>query len=221
MGRHKTPSGERLRAALAFRALRQDTGLSYYQLSKSYLRETDPKKYEEMLRVPNRFRRYSRGETPKSREGRDRLTWSMKRSDLFRSTYESPLFVLLQMKGDSRALKRFSLKAQSSHLIARSVRPLSRWAVFGIPGELENLTACTHIDALCLLLLCFRMQVGKEDESMCAIACVDWFRAWSKAMQDREIELLMLNALTDHVPQLSPYLQELHLGLTADSNLKM
>ncbi|CAN7585497.1 hypothetical protein LJR118_004382 [Acidovorax sp. LjRoot118] len=208
MGRRRTPLCERLQCALAFRALQQDLGVSYYSMSRRWIEKDDPEASQNLTRVPEYFKRYAEGKVPLAGAGLARLNWA-RRSKLFCQTYDSHTFTVLSVMCDWRSLDG---RAFLFAFNADETRDFFRSGAWWVSDALQDFAASAHIDALGQLVICLGESVGKEDEQVWVHLCRVWLRSWARSGVDRKLETLMVQTLAEHVPHLSPLLRVLYPG---------
>jgi len=208
MGRGQTPLCERLRSALAFRALQQELGCSYYQISKRCIEEGGPEASKALDRVPDHFKKYSEGTVPQAGAGFVRLNWA-RRSKRFCQTYDSHTFAVLRARCDWRALDGHAFLFAFD---AYEARDFFRSGAWWASDALHDVAASAHVDALGQLVICFAESVGKEDAQVWAHLCRVWLRSWARTCLDQKLEALMVQTLAEHVPHFSSHLRELYPG---------
>jgi len=137
----------------------------------------------------------------------------MENHPAFAKTYESPLFKLLKLGADPVALIDFSRDLykeagissellsktmRKSHLVAKSRHPLPIWSE---PRDVVNLRHIADADALCLILIALKANLGRAHETQCLAMCAEWLRAWVEQLEPHEDMVgYMLQTLTECLP---------------------
>jgi len=170
-------------------------------------------------RGPDNFRKYATGnQIPRQVSQKfGVIPWALG-SDAFSRPYNSPFFDLMCLPDGWPNINEFSFDIFLSGRIRDSEVPHSMphlrgtiSPIFGLPcwGELTHvveLPSCTILDALGLLLIAFRCNLGHSDEDSCARLCLDWLENWGREVQRPKIERLMIEVLAQRVPSLSKHL---------------
>lgn len=218
-GQPKRPPLKSLRAALAFNALRLERGITWTALECSYIQETAPHRLPSP-RKPHAFLRYAKGKrVPKGPSYKNSpVRWAIEGSPVFERAYNSPLFELLLLDRDLEKLADFARSLYlsrriDSELINRTIgradaaRRLRYTSPFwNSPKMVLPLRHVPTPDALCLILVALMACSGRPDERQCLMICAEWLQHWCKTFVPHEhLKTLILQVLTDHVPQLAEF----------------
>lgn len=214
-GRPKQTNLQKLRSACAFLAMQHASGLSGGALERRYISDTAPQRLVGGVRKPDAFLRYLRGEQVPRDENSDRspVRWALEHHTAFVETYRSPLFELLQLGDALDDLVEFTrdLEAHrgiSADLISLTLRrtALATKRRLHVPlwSTPKDVVALRHIakpDALCLILIALKANVGRAHEHQCLAVCAEWLQEWTKQVNPHEdLRELMLQTLAEHLP---------------------
>lgn len=218
-GQPKRPPLKSLRAALAFNALKLESGKTWTALECTYIQETAPHR-PLGPRKPDAFLRYAKGKrVPKGPSYKHSpVRWAIKRSSTFERAYDSPLFQLLSLDRDPEKLAEFARDLYLSRridgeLIDRTIEKADAASRLRHAAPLWNspklVLPLRHVatpDALCLILLALMACSGRPGERQCLLICAEWLRHWCKTFVPHEhLKTLILQVLSDHVPQLAEF----------------
>jgi hypothetical protein len=218
-GQPKRPPLKSLRSALAFNALKLESGRTWTALECTYIQETAPHRLPSP-RKPHAFLRYAKGKrVPKGPNYRSSpVRWAIEASPAFERAYNSPLFELLMLDRDLEKLIEFTRSLYESKriddvLIDRTIGKAVaasrlRYAapLWNSPKLVLPLRHLATPDALCLILVALMACSGRPNERQCLMICAEWLQHWCKTLVPHEhLKTLMLQVLTDHVPQLAEF----------------
>lgn len=222
-GQPKRPPIKALRAALAFSALKHESGLSWPLLERSYIQEVNPSRLEKSARKPDAFLRYAKGkQVPKGATViGSPVWWAMQRSQAFVRTYESPLFELLLLGDGEEGLATFSCGIYKRERVSQDVMRIAKcysmlpsfcsWKVvlWDNAKAIEPLRYVADLDALVLILIALRASSGEPDEFQCLCICAEWLQGWVNAFEpNAHLKELMVANLALYIPSLAKRLQD-------------
>lgn len=215
---------ESLRVALAFNALKSISGMSWMELERTYIADTNPKRFETMIRKPDAFLRYANGEQlPRGAECEGSpIQWAKQRFPNFERIYNAPLFEVLPLSTEHEALTHFTnhilwrenrinreicQKTPYKHTLSTRLR--YQFPIWSTPRDVVTLKNCADLDALCLILVALKFNLKTEKENLCTLICAEWMQAWVvKTQPSMKVTALMLKVLGKYVPALDRLFDE-------------
>lgn len=218
-GQPKRSPLKSLRAALAFNALKLESGKTWTALECTYIQETAPHR-PLGPRKPHAFLRYAKGKrVPRGPSYKNSpVRWAMAGSPVFERAYNSPLFQLLLLDRNLEKLIEFARGLYESRridedLIDRTIgnavaASRLRYAapLWNSPKLVLPLRHTPTPDALCLILVALMACSGRLGERQCLLICAEWLQHWCKTFEPHEhLKTLILQVLSDHVPQLAEF----------------
>lgn len=196
--------------------------MSLRKLEIEFIQDTRPERLIPGFRSPEAFKRYARGIQVPSGEEKigSPVAWGLPLYEEFRCEYQSPFFELISLDKNWREIVQFSHRLFIRRMTWRGV-PHNLSLVEGIvrtefeseacwnkPSEVIALPTCSRLDALCLLLIAFRCNIGTTDEGRCAHLCLEWFECWRRKQNGALVVRLMIEVLAERVPGFRPYLSD-------------
>lgn len=217
-GRPKRSTLESLRVALAFNVLKQESGLSWVQLERAYIQDTNPVRFLTMVRKPDAFLRYAKGgQIPKGmgHEGSP-VSWAAARYPIFGRWHASPFFDALLLNKEEETLIRFTrelwaqkrIRNEIIHMTMRkpalAVRLRLHVPIWSSPRSVVALRQVVDLDALCLILVALKANLGRPDERQCLLICAEWLQGWIEQSRPQEhLKKMMMQVLAAYVPALA------------------
>lgn len=217
-GRPKRSTPESLRAALSFSVLKLVSGLSWTELERTYIRETNPARFRTMTRKPDAFLRYAKGrQVPRGRECEGSpVNWAVARYPNFSRWHTSPFFEALLLDEGRETLIQFTRDLWSQgrlcdDIIGQTMRKSALAAkrrlyvpIWSSPRDVVALRQVVDLDALCLILIALKANSGEPDERQCLLICAEWLQSWiEQSRPNEQLKNLMLQALGTSVPALA------------------
>lgn len=140
---------------------------------------------------------------------------------MFERAYNSPLFELLLLDRNLEKLIGFARGLYESRriddqLIDRTIgkadaasRLLHAAPLWNSPKLVLPLRHVATPDALCLILVALMACSGRPGERQCLLICAEWLQHWAKTFTPHEhLKTLILQVLSDHMPQLAKFFSE-------------
>lgn len=214
------PNLAKLRTALSFGAMARESGMSLRKLELAFIQDTWPERIIPGFRSPEAFKRYARGMRVAGGEGEigSPVAWGLPLYEEFRHEYQSPFFELISLDENWDGIVQFSHHIFMRRMTWRGVPynlPYAEGVVriafkseacWNKPDEVSALPSCSRLDALCLLLIAFRCNVGKAYEGHCARLCLEWLDRWLSKQEVDLVRLLMIEVLSERVPAFASHL---------------
>ena len=194
------------------------SGLSFAKLERQYLSDCYPERFERMVRKPDDFLKYAKGQrSPRSCEiDGSPLKWALERYPEVMETYCSFVFLSIR-SNDEVSLQKLSSELYHSKPFVRKamfaawggavhvVGPgLAFWLPIGLcPRDAVGFRLRPELDALAALVIAVKVNEGGLAEEQCALLVVEWVRYWVEN-NDPPDHLLsrLVQVLAEHVPAL-------------------
>ena len=203
--------------------LRQESGLSLTKLERRYIQDTDPERFATMTRKPDAFLRYSKGvQIPKSKTPQSSpVSWASSRYPVFKRWHSSAFFEAMSISEDREELINFTRELWARERIPKEIilktmrkselapRLRHHAPIWGSPSTVVSIRHVVDLDALCLILLALKSNIGMTSERQCLLILAEWLQNWIEHLcPNEELQKMMMHVLVEHVPTLGKLFAE-------------